>query len=80
MVWFLVRFPDSIALELVTVAHQGSDRATGFRKENGTAKLGILPCLASKIDEKTMENSSPERSHRNLNKIGAFLWQSNHCR
>jgi hypothetical protein len=51
MVWFLVRFPDNIALELVTAAHQGSDRATGFRKENGTAKLGIPRRLASKIEE-----------------------------
>jgi hypothetical protein len=33
----LVRFPDSIALELMTNAHQGSDCALGFREENGGA-------------------------------------------
>jgi hypothetical protein len=51
MVWLLIRFPDSIALELVTVAHQGSDRATGFRKENGTAKIGRSGGLTRKIGE-----------------------------
>jgi len=47
----LVRFPDNIALEFLTDVHQGSDRTTGFRKENGTRKLTMAEALTSKIGE-----------------------------
>jgi hypothetical protein len=48
----LVRFPDNIALEFLTDVHQGSDRTTGFRKENGTRKLTMSEAMTSKIGEK----------------------------